>query len=104
MSLKWVIEPGSNDTLTAPIRAMLLAQYGYNAPGGDTYGVIVSVIREDELGTLCLAKFPFTFVLASYTGLTGTLEQDIAAAVAARLVTLRNAEPLTSIIGRKYPT
>jgi hypothetical protein len=96
--LYWKVD--DHKALTAGVRAYLLSTFGYTAPGTDTYGAIVSIMENG----LSIETFPFTFVLATYqTNGTGNLEAAIDAACRARLLALRNASPLTSIVDRVHP-
>lgn len=98
-SLYWSVD--RHEALTAGVRAWLLAHHGYTAPAEHTYAALISIRAEGPRGVECVTTFPFSFVLAG--ALTGDLEQQIDEACRARLLALRNAEPLTSIVGRRHP-
>lgn len=88
--------------LTTAVRAALLSRYSYSAPAEHTYAAIVSVRRELLGGIQIVVDFPFSFIAATYIGNTSGLEAAIDAECAARLAVIRNAEPLTSIVGRRH--
>lgn len=98
-SLYWSVD--QHQALDAAVRAWLLANYGYTAPAEHTYAALISIRAEGAGGVTCVETFPFSFVLAG--ALTGDLEAQIDAEAKARLLAIRNAEPLASILDTRHP-
>lgn len=94
----WVVD--EHRALTSQVRTFLQATYGYTAPAEHTYAALVSIRRISPAGVTCVTTFPFTFVLAGAQA--GDTESSIDAACRARLLAIRNAEPLASIVGRRH--
>lgn len=95
----WIVD--QHQALTAGVRTFLQTTYGHTAAPEHTYGAIVSIRQHINGGVTCLVTFPYTFVLAGMQ--TGQLEALIDTECRSRLLALRNAAPLTSILGTQHP-
>jgi len=84
-------------------RAAVNVRFGVTLPAGDTWVAVIAIVRSlGDGGAEGVVTFPFSFIVADYSGGTGTLENDIATACRARVLALRNAEALTTIRGRRH--
>lgn len=96
----WEIDETS--ALTAPVRAALTTRYGYTADPTHTHAALVS-IRHASLGSVtCLDTFAYSLRAQDWTGNAAGLEDAIETEVRARLRDIRNAAPITSIVGRRH--
>lgn len=88
--------------LTPGVRtALAAAPYNHAAAPEHTWAALISIKNANSSGETCLVTFAFTFVLAD--ALTGNLEAEIDALCRTRLLALRNAAPLASIVGIPHP-
>jgi hypothetical protein len=96
----WQVE--SVSSLTTQVRNALVSRYGYTAPAEHTHGAVVQIIERSGSGVLVAQQFATSIRAADWTGRTGDLEAHIGDDCRARLLALRNAEPLTAILGRRH--
>jgi hypothetical protein len=96
----WQIEQVAS--LTTQIRNALTARYGYTAPAEHTHGVVVQIMARSDGGITVAEQFATSVRAADWTGRTGELEDAITADCRARLLAMRNAEPLSSIAQRRH--
>jgi len=83
-------------------RSAVNARFGVTLPAGDTWVAIIVIVNRAGLGDTCQITFPFSFIVANYTGATGALEAAIDTECRSRLLTLRNAAALTTIRDRRH--
>jgi len=95
----WEVDESSS--LTTPVRNALQSRYGYTAPAEHTHAAIVSV-RDVYRGETCLVTFATSFRAQDWTGNSAGLEAHIGAECTSRLTAIKNAMPLTSLLGRRH--
>jgi hypothetical protein len=96
----WEIDKDDVRTLTPALRTYLTNNYAWTNVPAHTHAALVNVRRAD--GCECVLTFVHSIDVTAWTNQTGALENAINDAVKARLLTLRNAAPLTSIVGVRH--
>jgi len=83
-------------------RSAVNARFGLTLPAGDNWVALITITSSALAGDTCQVTFPFSFVVANYSGATGTLEAAIDTECRSRLLALRNAAALTTIRDRRH--
>jgi hypothetical protein len=100
--LFWEIDEGHVLALSGAVRTLLVNQYGWTNVPAHTHAALIHVREQTVDGVRCLLTFVFSCDASAFVNLTADLEDAIEVDVRARLRALRNAQPLTSIVGRRH--